>query len=367
MSANAATKVDKPESAQFKITQKLEKEIAALKKNNNVLAAMHGPAIRIATSKDLGDHVVLAFGVSGSERAHELVYHKPIGTVATMPPGTWCVSESRDIQAFLDSRDHPAKKKISANLTQNKDEIALSAKLLEKKLDGSLGYPAIPGARSEYIDVARELRTLFVSARGGGSSVPSVEFFMTPAIGALEIAYRHGIRDSAAFATKVKPSYMHSLSHQPHTLGMVTQRAAPFLYGSEVGQLEQLVYNRSLGHGTQAQKPPGEYIIIEESLPQKTGNFLSPADFDTLKDALSKFETCKKDFHKLEERLKPKELTKDEKKNLTKEKTEAQKILDQAKVHVRLADKFNESTYPIKLPIISRSDWDAQTAPKPAA
>jgi hypothetical protein len=345
--------------------KKLEKENAALKQDRGLISALGEKTYRIAESKELGEHAVVTFGHDGSERAHTLVFHSRIGVDGSIPDGSLCVSDSKDIKEFFATKVHPGLQKIQKNISEQEKYLAVTSGVLIALPGEEFAYPGYTRDRNSLMEEPREMRALYMDAKGlKPSQAPCVEWFMPKALGSLEITYRHGVLKHKDYVDKLGKIYLDIAEHKPHTLNGTTQNAPRYLYGMDVKMLEQQIYNRLAGRAKDApaKEPPPEYDVITTGIPHPMMKFPSSDELGRLQSALKGFKTSKKKFHVAEQEAKQtKGKSKDEKKALAQALADCRKNLDTAKSTVRAADiKYGDTelyqNHPIIRAIRSKTD-----------
>jgi hypothetical protein len=243
--------------------------------------------------------------------------------------------------------------------------IALSLGLLEKGPDGSLMYPNYDGyPRQACIDHARKLFVTYHEARAQKPSETGLryEYFLSGKLVVAEAKYLKGLHDSKEFQEKVKPLYKKLAGHRPHLLSMSTQKWVPYLYGSEVGQLMQKIYNRVVGDESTTTTAPDDYDIISVAIPIVHDEYVTDGpDMKKLEDSLRVFQTALKARNVADSKKSAKTDSKEEKKRLDQEYKEASVELESAKKSVRASDYVfpSEAFEKEEITIIKKSDFSS--------
>jgi hypothetical protein len=362
MSANNTSTGSQQLSAEKKHLQKVEKELKQLKSSSNNLNAASPKIFEVAEYKELGDHLLVNFGVSeGTTQC--LVVHKPIGTDYTIPEGSWVMSQARDIPGFLQTKAHPGLEKLKKNIGENSLKLALSKGLLIKKADGNSYYSEThTESRDKLMSAAKELRTLFAKAKGiKTNDAPASIYFMALQDAKSEIKYNDGLFKSEEYKVEVLPDLKKIELHRPHLITMQYQVAVPWLYGADVKQLNQLFYFRTLGQNDPAKVVPEDYNVLTYTFPVlKEDKFPDSDAMQILKETLQEFAQAQKanNVAAAESKAAARKGSKEEKKNLASEAKEANDELNASKVKVnRLNINFPTEAYKTDdLVLLKKSD-----------
>jgi hypothetical protein len=264
--------------------KKLEKQVAALRKNMFQLSTTPGP-YEVRKDERIGDYMVIVNGMAGYGVVNHLILHRLIGTDHGIDKEkAWVLSKASDVPGFLQNQDFPGEKKAFARFNEIRTQVAVQKGKIKIDSFGTETYPDGTN-RKDVLDIAREASAQHAKV-AGGNHFGDWTLYLSSKIAKMEYEVQALYTVNPEYTVLIAEPVFNMVGYQTTLDDGTPQKEVPYLYGKSVTEVGKAFYKVMMGEfpTPHSEKPK----FWSSAFPTKVYGAYDPGNVDVMRIGLIK-------------------------------------------------------------------------------